>query len=69
MTTRHAVIDSPLGELTLVANDDALTGVYFRQHWHPPAADVLGHHVEATADELFGRAKEQLDHSLVDLRV
>jgi methylated-DNA-[protein]-cysteine S-methyltransferase len=30
MKTRHAVIGSPLGELTLVANDDALTGVYFR---------------------------------------
>jgi len=61
MTTRHTVIDSPLGELTLVANDDALTGVYFRHHWHPPAADVLGHYVEATADELFDRAQKQLD--------
>ena len=34
MNTRHAVIDSPLGELTLVAEDDALTGVYFRHHWY-----------------------------------
>ncbi len=29
MTARHTVIDSPLGELTLVADDDALTGVHF----------------------------------------
>jgi methylated-DNA-[protein]-cysteine S-methyltransferase len=68
MTTRHTVIDSPLGELTLVANDDALTGVYFRHHWHPPAADDLGHYVEATADELFGRAKEQFDEYLAGKR-
>lgn len=30
MTTRHALIDSPLGQLTLVATDDALAGLYFR---------------------------------------
>ena len=28
MNTRHAVIESPLGELTLVAEDGALTGSY-----------------------------------------
>jgi methylated-DNA-[protein]-cysteine S-methyltransferase len=68
MTTRHTVIESPLGELTLVANDDALTGVYFRHHWHPPAAAALGYYAEATADELFGRAKKQLDEYLVGER-
>jgi methylated-DNA-[protein]-cysteine S-methyltransferase len=68
MTTRHTVIDSPLGELTLVANDDVLTGVYFRHHWHPPAADALGHYVEAAADELFGQAKKQLDEYLAGER-
>jgi methylated-DNA-[protein]-cysteine S-methyltransferase len=68
MTTRHTVIDSPLGELTLVANDDALTGVYFRHHWHPPAPDVLGYYVEATADELFDRAKKQLNEYLAGER-
>jgi methylated-DNA-[protein]-cysteine S-methyltransferase len=68
MTTRHTVIDSPLGELTVVANDRALTGVYFRHHWHPPATDALGHYVEATADELFGRAKKQLDEYLAGER-
>ena len=38
MTTRHAVIDSPLGELTVVADGGALTGLYFRSHWFRPAA-------------------------------
>ena len=68
MTRRHTVIDSSLGELTLVANDDALTGVYFQHHWHPPAADVLGHYVEATADALLGRAKKQVDEYLAGER-
>lgn len=68
MTTRHTVIESPLGELTLVANDDALTGVYFRHHWHPPASDAMGQYVESTADELFDRTKKQLDEYLAGER-
>jgi len=60
MTARHTLIDSPLGELTLVADGDALMGVYFRHHWHPPTAEALGEHVEPDADELFRRAAEQL---------
>ncbi|OBI94148.1 methylated-DNA--[protein]-cysteine S-methyltransferase [Mycobacterium sp. 1245805.9] len=60
MHTRHTVIDSPLGELTLAANGDTLTGVYFRHHWHPPAADTLGPTVEPVADELLRRAADQL---------
>ena len=35
MTARHTVIDSPLGELTLVADNDPSTGVCFRRHWRP----------------------------------
>jgi methylated-DNA-[protein]-cysteine S-methyltransferase len=60
MTARHSVIDSPLGELTVVADGDALVGVYFPHHWHPPTADGLGQRVEPTADELMGRAADQL---------
>ncbi|MGO9384105.1 MAG: methylated-DNA--[protein]-cysteine S-methyltransferase [Mycobacterium sp.] len=60
MRTRHTVIDSPLGELTLVANGDVLTGLYFRHHWHGPAADALGRYVEPAADPLFGQAANQL---------
>ena len=68
MTTRHTVIDSSLGELTLVADGDALTGVYFRHHWHPPTADVLGPRVESAADELFRRAADQLHEYLAGAR-
>jgi methylated-DNA-[protein]-cysteine S-methyltransferase len=68
MQTRHTVIDSPLGELTLVADGDSLTGVYFRHHWHPPKADALGQYVEPAADELFCRAADQLDEYLAGER-
>jgi methylated-DNA-[protein]-cysteine S-methyltransferase len=64
MQTRHTVIDSPLGELTLVADGDALIGVYFRHHWHPPTADVLGQFVDPAADALFRNAADQLHEYL-----
>ncbi len=60
MQIRHTVIDSPLGELTLVAGGDNLTGVYFRHHWHPPTAEAMGQYVEPATDDLFRRASEQL---------
>src|SRR5271168_2159636 len=64
MQTRHTVIDSPLGELTLVGDGDTLTGVYFRRHWHPPTAGALGERVDPAADELFRRTEEQLSEYL-----
>jgi methylated-DNA-[protein]-cysteine S-methyltransferase len=60
MQIRHTVIDSPLGELTLVAGGDNLTGVYFRHHWHPPTTEAMGRYVEPVTDDLFRRASEQL---------
>ena len=60
MQTRHAVIDSPLGELTLVADGGTLTGLYFRHHWHAPAAGTLSQCVEPANDDLFARATDQL---------
>ena len=64
MRTRHTVIESPLGEMTLVADGDTLTGVYFRQHWHPPTADALGDCVVPATDEVFRSAAVQLHEYL-----
>ena len=61
MTTRHAVIDSPLGELTLVADGDALTGLYFRSHWYRPAADTFGPRVGAESDDLLAARTDPAD--------
>jgi methylated-DNA-[protein]-cysteine S-methyltransferase len=60
MNTRHAVIESPLGELTPVAEDDALTGLYFRHHWYRPADDTMGPRVDAESDALLATAQAQL---------
>ena len=64
MTTRHAVIDSPLGELTLVADGDALIGLYFRHHWYRPSADTFGPRVDADTDALLAESRAQLDDYL-----
>jgi methylated-DNA-[protein]-cysteine S-methyltransferase len=68
MKTRHAVIDSPLGELTLVAQDDALTGLYFRHHWYRPADETLGRRIDAKSDELLAEAQIQLTEYLAGRR-
>ena len=62
MNTRHALVDSPLGELTLVADGDSLIGVYFHHHWYRPPIDTFGPRVDG--DPLLARAGEQLDEFL-----
>jgi methylated-DNA-[protein]-cysteine S-methyltransferase len=42
MTTTHTTIDTPLGELTLVADGRALTGVYYPGHWTRPDRAAFG---------------------------
>jgi methylated-DNA-[protein]-cysteine S-methyltransferase len=68
MASRHTVIETELGELTLVADGDTLVGIYFRNHWHPPAPESLGQYVEPEADELFRRAADQLHEYLAGKR-
>ena len=60
MNTRHCVIDSRLGELTVVADGDALTGVYFRHHWHRPDESSFGNRIDAHTDVLLAEAALQL---------
>ena len=56
MTATHTTIDSPIGELTLVARDGVLSGIYFPGHWHMPAPEVFGMRSECG----FEQAREQL---------
>jgi methylated-DNA-[protein]-cysteine S-methyltransferase len=46
MNATHTAIDSLIGELTLVARDGVLSGLYFPGHWHMPAAEVFGTRTE-----------------------
>lgn len=66
--TRHTVIESALGEVTVVAEGDELTGLYFPGHRHLPNASVFGARAEADADEVFVRAKAELDAYLAGQR-
>jgi methylated-DNA-[protein]-cysteine S-methyltransferase len=68
MNTRHAVIESRLGDLTLVAEDDALTGLYFRHHWDRPTEEALGRRVDAKLDGLLAEAQTQLTDYLTGRR-
>jgi methylated-DNA-[protein]-cysteine S-methyltransferase len=60
MATRHAVVDSPLGEITLVADGEAVTGLYFRHHWYKPDESTFGDRVEVTDDSVLADAERQL---------
>jgi methylated-DNA-[protein]-cysteine S-methyltransferase len=56
MPVTHTTTDSPIGELTLVAEDGRLTGVYFPHHWYRPDPATFGDRDDAG----FGAAKHQL---------
>jgi methylated-DNA-[protein]-cysteine S-methyltransferase len=60
MTNRHCFIDSAIGPLTLVADGDTLTGLYFPRHWHLPAESSFGARVELTEDPVFAEVERQL---------
>ena len=59
-TTRHVVIDSPFGSLTLVRDDDGLTGLYYPGHWTRPDQTTFGPRVEPSDDHGFDEAIAQL---------
>jgi methylated-DNA-[protein]-cysteine S-methyltransferase len=59
-TTRHVVIDSPIGPLTLVRDDDGLTGLYYPGHWTRPDQTTFGPRVEPSDDHGFDEAIAQL---------
>ncbi|MFH5879248.1 methylated-DNA--[protein]-cysteine S-methyltransferase [Arthrobacter sp. NA-172] len=63
MTTRHTTIDSPLGQLTLTAQGDLLTGIFFEGHWHMPPPEFFGETVPAE-DALFREAATELGEYL-----
>ncbi len=56
MVRTHTSIDSPIGELTLVAADGVLAGLYFPGHWYMPAPDAFG----ARSERGFEPAEAQL---------
>jgi methylated-DNA-[protein]-cysteine S-methyltransferase len=59
MEPTHVVIDSPVGPLTLVAIDGALSGLYMVKQRHRPAEETFGAPGDPAA-EPFAATAEQL---------
>jgi methylated-DNA-[protein]-cysteine S-methyltransferase len=58
---RHAVIGSPIGPLTIVRDDEGITGLYYPGHWTQPDPASFGPRVDAADDRGFDAALVQLD--------
>ncbi|WP_433164441.1 methylated-DNA--[protein]-cysteine S-methyltransferase [Kribbella sp. CA-247076] len=66
---RHAIVSTRIGDLTLVASDNALAGVYFPHHWVKPAPETVGEQIDAeTAGGVLAEAARQLDEYLAGRR-
>jgi methylated-DNA-[protein]-cysteine S-methyltransferase len=66
MTTRtaarmHAVIDSPIGPLTLIAQDGRLVGILMEVTRYEPDAETLGASVPVDSEPVLAAAAGQLD--------
>ncbi|WP_308464767.1 methylated-DNA--[protein]-cysteine S-methyltransferase [Rathayibacter soli] len=68
MSARHATVDTTLGQVTIVAFGDAITGLYFRHHVRRPAAETFGREVAAADDVLLADAAGQLHEYLAGAR-
>jgi methylated-DNA-[protein]-cysteine S-methyltransferase len=64
MSTRHAVVDTTLGPITIVAAGKAITGLYFARHIRRPGGEMLGPRVHTSEDQLLTEAGRQLIESL-----
>lgn len=66
--TRHAVVDTKLGETTFAAKGDNLVGCYFRGHWYRPDESAFGDRVDADTDAVLGPAVYQFGQYLAGER-
>jgi methylated-DNA-[protein]-cysteine S-methyltransferase len=62
MTIRHSLVPTVLGDLTVVANDESISGLYFPGHWYLPPASSIGDRVGAdpVIDEAAGQLRDYL---------
>jgi methylated-DNA-[protein]-cysteine S-methyltransferase len=69
--TTHTITNSPIGELTLVADEGMLTGVYFPHHWYKPDPDTFGPRSDAGFGDVTGQLAEYFagDRKHFDLAV
>jgi methylated-DNA-[protein]-cysteine S-methyltransferase len=54
----HTIIDSPIGELTLVGEGDVVTGLYFPHRWTRPDRSAFGTRDDTAFPEAVRQLKE-----------
>ncbi|MEV6522391.1 methylated-DNA--[protein]-cysteine S-methyltransferase [Longispora sp. NPDC051575] len=64
MNARHTVVDTTLGQVTIVASDTAITGLYFPDHTRRPGQEAFGREVGVEGDALLSMAATQLHEYL-----
>ncbi len=67
-TTTHTTIDTPLGELTVVVANGALSGVYFPDHWTRPDPATFGRRATQGFEYSFEHIERQLTEYLAGER-
>jgi methylated-DNA-[protein]-cysteine S-methyltransferase len=67
MSATHTIIDTAIGELTLVARDGVLAGLYYPGHWTRPDRAAFGERLAAGAGG-FAEVRRQLDAYLAGER-
>ena len=60
ISVRHVIVDSPIGPLTLVRDDNGLTGLFYPGHWTRPDRNSFGPRVEPSEDHGFDEAIAQV---------
>ena len=67
-TAVHTTIESSLGELTVVARDGVVTGVFFPHHWHLPDRAGFGAYRDSEPGDVFDEVRRQLGEYLAGER-
>lgn len=60
VATHHAVVESPVGPLSVGVRDEAVTALYMRTRRHAPDDDGLGERLDAGDDAVLAEAARQL---------
>jgi methylated-DNA-[protein]-cysteine S-methyltransferase len=58
MSTRHTILASPLGDLTVVRDDEGLRGLYFPHHWTRPDRGAFGARVGGGFEDVAAQLAE-----------
>lgn len=56
----HSIIDTTLGDLTVVRDNQGLRGIYFPHHWYRPAEETFGPSIDRGFDETAHQLREYL---------